>query len=376
MFFFVPVLSYDAILKPDLYKCMYTSAKTCAFVDGLVYNMIMKNKPCRRKTITRIAALLFLLILLFYAVAGNLIVSAALVPEFMRKLDAFEEITEESYSQMIYTDDITENTRAASQETREWLETVDLKKYSLTSDDGYQLIASVFYQPEELPKEERHRWVMLLHGYTGWKEEMYHYACRYYAQGFNVICPDMRCQGESEGDFIGMGYTDSRDNLLWLLAILHTDPDARIVIHGESMGASCALMMSGLKDLPENVACIISDCGYSDVRSIFKKELNDWTGLPDIGLTFASRLCLLARGGYDIRKASALEAVRVSHTPTLFIHGLQDRFVPPYMEDRLFEACSSSKQLMKMEGAGHVQSVYKDPDAYYDTVFDFIDQWL
>ncbi len=375
----------------------------------------MDIKTRRHKRIRRILIILALPVILFYAVAGNLIVSAALVPSFMRKLDAFEEITEESYSQMIYTDDITENSRAASKETNEWLADTKPQKYGLESEDGYMLIAAVFLQPdltgtveeqtehetesvneqsetaarsaEEQPEtyeqtnvlkgEPSHKWVMLLHGYTGWKEEMYHYACRYYAQGYNVICPDMRCQGESDGDFIGMGYTDARDNLLWLAAVAkNLDPDARFVIHGESMGAACALMMSALPELPDSVVCVIADSAYRDVKSIFRKELKDWTGLPDIGLTGASRLCLLARGGYDINKASVLDAVGSSETPTLFICGLKDRFVPPIMSEELYEACTAEKQLLQIEGAGHVQSVYKDPDAYYDTVFTFIDRFL
>jgi fermentation-respiration switch protein FrsA (DUF1100 family) len=183
----------------------------------------------------------------------------------------------------------------------------------------------------------------------------------------------MRCQGASEGDFIGMGYTDSYDNLLWLGVILKHDPDARIVLHGESMGASCALMMSGMEELPENVVCVVADCGYTDVRSIFRKQLKDWTSLPDIGITTASRLCLLARGGYDINRASALDAIGRSSVPTLIIHGMEDRFVPPVMSSRIYEACASEKELLQVPGAGHAQSSYKDPEKYYQTVFAFIE---
>lgn len=49
-----------------------------------------------------------------------------------------------------------------------------------------------------------HKWAVILHGYTGWKEEMYPFAYQYHEWGYNVVVPDLRCQGESEGDFIGM----------------------------------------------------------------------------------------------------------------------------------------------------------------------------
>ena len=314
----------------------------------------------------RFAVILAVLILIAYIITGNLIISAALVPSFMQRLDAFETVTEQSYSEMIYTDDITLNMKAASEETLAWFQEVPKYKTSVETEDGYTLVGAVFRN------EESHRWALILHGYTGWKEEMYHFAARYYEQGFNVICPDLRCHGESEGDFIGLGYTDSFDSLLWLDYINSLDDDAEIVIHGESMGASCALMMSGLDNLPGNVICVISDSAFTDALSIFRKTVHDWTGLYDIGFTASARLCLLARGGYDVKKASALEAVKRSKTPTLFIQGMSDKFVPPGMVDPLFEACTAEKQLLKIEGAGHVQSVYKDSESYYNTVFEFI----
>ena len=353
-----------------LFKSMYRAKRLLSLKRTSVYNNDMIKLPAAKRAIwRRIIVILVILILLFYAVIGNLIVSAALVPSFMRRLDAFEEITEESYSQMIYTDDITENTRLASAETKTWLAENPPNTETLVNEEGFRLVAAIFRQPDR----QEHRWAVLLHGYTGWKEEMYHYAVHYWNHGYNILCPDMRCQGASEGDFIGMGYTDSYDNLLWLGVILKHDPDARIVLHGESMGASCALMMSGMEELPENVVCVVADCGYTDVRSIFRKQLKDWTSLPDIGITTASRLCLLARGGYDINRASALEAVGRSSVPTLIIHGMEDRFVPPVMSSRIYEACASEKELLQVPGAGHAQSSYKDPEKYYRTVFAFIE---
>lgn len=320
----------------------------------------------RKKVVIKIIVILIIIILILYAVIGNLIIEGALVPSFMRKLDAFEKATDQSFSEMVHTDDVTENTRLEYEKTVEWFNSVDKELRSVESSDGYKLIAAVF------PNEDSNKWALLLHGYTGWKEEQYHHAMHFHEQGYNVICPDMRCHGGSEGDYIGLGYVDSSDNILWLDQILSDDPDAKIVIHGESMGAACALMMSAREDLPENVSCVISDCAFTDALSIFKKKMNDWTHIPDLGFTAAARLCLLARGGYDVAKASALDAVKKSRVPVLFIHGMQDLFVPPYMVDQLYDACSAKKDIIKIEGAGHIQSCYKEPELYYNTVFDFI----
>lgn len=343
----------------------YCSAKE---LIGSIKTVIIKRM--KKKVIIRILVILVIIILVVYAVVGNLIVEAALVPSFMTKLDAFEKATDQSYSEMVHTDDVTENTRQEYEKTVEWFNSAPKEKLTTESSDGYTLVAAVF------PNDESHSWALLLHGYTGYKEEQYHHAMHFHEEGYNVLVPDMRCQGESEGDYIGLGYTDSADNMLWLGYILEQDPDAEIVIHGESMGAACALMMSAREDLPHNVKCIISDCAFTDALTVFRGKMKDWLGIPDLGFVSSARLCLLARGGYDVAKASALDAVNKSDVPTLFIHGTEDKFVPHQMEDLLYDACTAEKDIVKIEGAGHVQSCYKDPETYYRTVFGFIDKYI
>ncbi len=332
------------------------------------YLFAMKKMKLRTKIIIWVLAVLLIL----YNAGVNVLISAALKPDFMRKLDAFQRVTDKSYSEMVQTDEITENTGKAREEAKAFVEKADGSKVRILSYDGYQLIASVFRQPEP----EGRPWVILLHGYTGWKEEMYHYAARYYDEGFNILCPDLRCQGQSEGDFIGMGWTDREDVVLWMNEILASYPDAKIVIHGESMGASCALMMMGLI-LPENVVCIISDCAMEDAMSMFRKQLRDWFGIPDIGLIGSARIWLLIRGGYDLKDASALNEVTKGSVPVLFIHGDEDRLVPAGDAKDLYEDCASpEKEIMIVQGAGHAQSCYRDPDAYYAEVFGFIEECM
>ncbi len=326
-------------------------------------------KKLKKRTKVLIAALIAVMVI--YTVIGNIIVSAALVPDFMRKLEAFERVTEQGYSEMVKTDDITENAALAREETKAFLEKSDGFKVKSTSDDGYELIAACFRQAEPEGKP----WVILLHGYTGWKEEMYHYAAKYYEKGFNILCPDLRCQGESDGDFIGMGWTDRYDVLDWIGKITDSYPDAEIVLHGESMGASCAVMMSGM-ELPDNVKCVISDCAFTDSVSMFRKQLRDWFSIPDIGFIGSARLWLRIRGGYDLKDASAINEIKKSDIPTLFIQGDQDRIVPVSSAEELYDSLDAEKDIMIVEGAGHAQSCYKDPDAYYDRVFGFIDRFL
>ncbi len=329
-------------------------------------NLLPATKRKRRRKM--ILVVLAALALLYFTLV-NFLVSAALVPSFMEKLDAFERITTESYAMQVQADDIKANRKEMLDSTEEWLASARGQKLTRKSTDGYNLTAQEFFTDGA-----SHQWVLLLHGYTGWKEEMYPFAHWYSGQGFHVLVPDLRCQGESEGDFIGMGWTDHEDGKLWLDYILSQDSDASIVIHGQSMGAATALIMTGSK-LPANVKAVISDCAYTDAYAMFSQKITEWFHLPAFPLVDTARLMLKLRGGYDLKNASAIDAVHVSSIPTLFIHGGQDAMIPVQMSKDLYKAAACPKKIIIIEGAGHAQSHEKAPNQYYGAIRSFLDAY-
>ena len=328
----------------------------------------------KKRKLFIVLLIIILLLAVLYFILVNFLVSAALVPSFMRKLESFQRITDESYAAQVQTSDIQVNRQLALNHTNEWLDTVDSDKISVVSADGYTLIATEFYVQN--PEKNTHLWALVLHGYTGWKEEMYPFACWYHESGYHVIVPDLRCQGESEGDFIGMGWTDHYDCNLWIDYILSQDPEAKIIIHGQSMGASTALIMTGEETLSDHVVAVVSDCAYTDAYSMFGDKVTEWFYLPAFPLVDSARVILKLRGGYDLMDASAIDAVAKSTTPTLFIHGASDAMISVRMSEDLYEAASCPKDLLIVEGAGHAQAQDKDPDAYYDTISEFLQKYV
>ncbi len=352
--------------------------------------IMTKNREWKtqRKVVTALCIVAAVLLAGYFFLV-NTLVSAALVPSFMEKLEAFERITEESYAAQVQTSEIKINRSAAISETKEWLETAMSFKHSRKTEDGYTLIAEEFpadgtedaqgkalKDKADAASQNSHDWVLLLHGYTGWKEEMYPFAYWYHQKGYHVLAPDLRCQGESEGDFIGMGWTDHFDCMIWIDYIIAQDPDARIVLHGQSMGAATALMASGEESLPRQVKAVISDCSYTDAYAMFGEKIKEWFGLPAFPLVDSACLVLKLRGGYDLKDASAIEAVRKSKIPTLFIHGDEDAMISVQMAKDLFEAASCPKELLIVEGAGHAQSQDKDPDTYYKSIERFLERHI
>ena len=249
-----------------------------------------------------------------------------------------------------------------------WYKSVSCSYITINSFDDILLKASLFIQ-----EPQSRRYVILVHGYKNDSSSMYHYAYHYWQKGYNVLLPDLRGCGKSEGDCIGMGWLDRKDILGWINYLLSLDADAQIVLHGESMGAATVMMVSGEEELPPNVRVIIEDSGYTSVHDIFGSELGARFGLP--AFPFLSTASLISRlvADYSLREASALKQVAKSHTPTLFIHGTGDGFVPFSMLEPLFEACSAPKAKYTVENAEHCCSVFYDLETYYKNVFDFID---
>lgn len=324
----------------------------------------------RRKKRIRAVAVCLTALFLVYTVFVYFLVSACLVPSFMDRLTAFEDITEKCYSEQVQTEEIKENRSQLLIETKEWLETADRRKIQAKTGDGYLLVA------EEFPAGEGNKWVLLLHGYTGWKEEMYQFAFWYHSQGYSVLVPDLRCQGESEGDFIGMGWTDHYDCELWIDHILEETPEAEIVLHGQSMGAATALIMAGSPEVSGHIMAVVSDSAYTEAYEMFGDKITEWFHLPAAPFVDSACLMLRLRGGYNLRDASPLRAVAQSSVPTLFIHGDEDRMIDVGMSYELFEAASCEKELFIVEGAGHAQAQDKDPDDYYGRIDAFLKRYL
>ena len=262
---------------------------------------------------------------------------------------------------------ITRNNAVLAEKTEEWLVSAGISQVSITAQDGAALHA-------DLLDGSGHDWVILLHGYKRTRERTYNYGRLWSEHGFGVLMPDMRGHGMSGGSFIGMGWLDRKDVAEWAEFIISRDPEARIVLHGISMGAAAAMMTAG-DELPGNVRAVVEDCGYTSVWDEFSDVMRSYTGLPDFPLMYTTSFAAKLIAGYSFDEASSLEQVKKSPLPILFIHGSADTFVKPYMAEKLCEAHPNGK-LILVEGAEHGQAMYIDPEAYFAAVFGFIEEYI
>lgn len=83
-----------------------------------------------------------------------------------------------------------------------------------------------------------------------------------------MIAPDLRGLRRERGRLCRHGVADREDILRWIDFILADDPQAKIVIHGISMGAATTMMTAG-ESTPDNVKAFVEDCGYTSVWDYF-----------------------------------------------------------------------------------------------------------
>jgi fermentation-respiration switch protein FrsA (DUF1100 family) len=244
------------------------------------------------------------------------------------------------------------------------------KEYVITSFDGLKLYGRFFEHHKGAPIE------LMLHGYKGTSErDMSGGVLRAAALGRSAFIVDHRGSGKSEGKVITFGVKESRDCLAWIDFIINNvDKDAKIILTGISMGAATVMSLSD-RELPCNVVGILADCGYSTTEAIIGKVVSDMK-LPTKLLMPFIKLGARVFGGFKVDEVSPLKALKNSRLPVIFIHGDTDAYVPYEMSVLNYEACTSKKMLVTIEGAGHGLAFVKDPEKYYLALKEFFDPIL
>ena len=259
-----------------------------------------------------------------------------------------------------------------SNEAKEWYKSREFERITISSFDGLKLQAAFLYA-----NCKSNKLVILAHGYAGKGEMMSSYAKYYHEKlGFHVLIPDARGHGESEGDYIGFGWNERRDYLLWIDKMLRKfGNDTEIVLHGVSMGAATVLMTSG-EQLPPQVKAVIADCGFTSAKDVLTYQLRQMYKLPSFPMIPLTSILTNWRAGYSFKEASALVQVKKATAPILFIHGERDTFVPLHMVYELYASANSSKELYIVEHARHGNAYETNPDEYEKQIYAFINKYM
>ncbi|MGN0438510.1 MAG: alpha/beta hydrolase [Lachnospiraceae bacterium] len=266
---------------------------------------------------------------------------------------------------MTVASSVNKNKSLESTRVESWLKSVDVKKHTLEADDGKILIARSY-------TKGGNRWVVVLHGYGETMEDVNDIAMHYSNEGYNILIPDLRAHGESEGAFYGMGWLDRFDVINWIDMILEENPSAQIAIHGVDVGADTALMLAG-EPLKSNIKVIVAEGAYTRAYDVVKKEFKvRHPKLPSFPFLYMINPVMKVWAGYSLVEADATKQVVNAKIPILLIAGNNDTYVDSEMTEELNQTIGSPHEVITIANGAHGDCRYSDGETYYNKALEFV----
>ncbi len=247
-------------------------------------------------------------------------------------------------------------------EEKELLKTA--KDVYIKSNDNLKLHAL------ELKSELNKDWIIITHGYFSKAEHLMPYAIEL-IKNHNLLLIELRGHGKSEGKYIDFGIKSRYDILNWIDYINYSYNNPKIGLYGLSMGAS-SIMMTTNFTLPKNIKFIIEDSGFTSAKEELQYQLRKVFHFPAFPTLMLANSYIKMKHGFTINDGSAINALRYNNVPILFIHGDDDKLVPTYMINKLYEANAGIKDKLIIKNAGHIGSMFKSKEEYWNKINKFI----
>ncbi len=138
----------------------------------------------------------------------------------------------------------------------------------------------------------------------------YGHAEIFFAEGYTVYLPELRAHGGSQGDVIGLGYTEYRDVEAitdYIAAYGHGD-ELPIVVIGHSMGGAIALNSMSKND---DIDGVVAMSTYSSVEDMFVEQAskNIPSYIAELATPFVQLICWIKYGEdpWDLRPKNSIQ---------------------------------------------------------------------
>jgi len=271
-------------------------------------------------------------------------------------------VTKPKISDYLYTMDYAvENGDVSEKEISEYLK----NEFFVDSPYGYKIHCSFFYNNSD-------KTVVCSHGITWSLAGSLKYLKIFKDLGFNVMIYDHRNHGLSGGKNTTFGYYEKND-LKTVVDWIYENTDSEIVgVHGESMGGGTVIQYSAID---KRIDFCIADCPFSDLKKLLKiRAKNDFFKGAGIFIDFSSFISFI-KTGFFFSYSSPLKVIKNIDIPVLFVHGLEDRYIPCEMSIEMYREKPDKKDILLVENAKHAGSLYSDKKLYTEKLISFFKKY-
>ncbi|MCE5256584.1 MAG: alpha/beta fold hydrolase [Spirochaetaceae bacterium] len=222
---------------------------------------------------------------------------------------------------------------------------------------------------------------IFVHGISWTRFGMYKYMKHFSARGWTVIAMDLPGHGATKAPrryYPTFGHYEKADVGAVVDFVRSRRPNAsRLGLVGESMGAGTVLEYAAIGS--GNIDFVIADCPFSNSFVELDYLMREKRWIPRIVQIPALWLVGLAAWvskGFWIKSIDPQKDILSCDVPVLFVHGLEDTFVPYVWSLRMYDQRktigSGQTEIFLVPGARHTSSARVDPQGWADAAFGFI----
>lgn len=247
----------------------------------------------------------------------------------------------------------------------DWFTHVAKESFIVQSPNGYPITCHKIQSTTSLNT------IIILHEVTETHINSLKYAQVFARLGYNIIVYDQRRHGKTDGKTTSYGFYEKYDLQAVVEAVRsQMTHDALLGIQGESMGAATTLQYGGLDDTLFDF--IIADCAFSTFEKQLHHVLMRDTPIKTAYAVKLADFFIQKRDGYTLREVAPIEAVQKISKPILYIHSLEDTYIPHTMSEALHAAKPENTRLVLFEKGEHAQSFNEQPFDYEKEIIKFL----
>src|SRR4029077_16530942 len=218
-------------------------------------------------------------------------------------------------------------------------------------------------------------WLLVFHGVADNRYGMTEHARLLLQHGYSVVMMDSRAHGASGGDMASYGWLERKDVSAEIDELERSEHPEHLFALGNSMGAGIVLQAAGSD---ARIEAVVAEAPFANLQ----EAAYDYAGLqrwPLLGKTFFApgAWVLIYRGerlaGFPGGEVSPEKAVKTRAFPLLLICDGADVVLPCRHSETILRAAAGQKELWRVPGALHTESMGTARGEYRRRVISFFD---